>query len=76
MSPTASSIQALTKNSNVEVLQVFSYLWVDLKTIREVNWNDPNFTTVLLLCGEDGKEQEVCVDGSGKEGRGEEIHPL
>ena len=44
------STQSLTKNSNVEVLQVFSYLWVDVRTIREVNRNDPNFATVLLLC--------------------------
>ena len=42
---------SLTKNSNVEVLQFFSYLWVDLETIRKVNWNDANFTTILLLCG-------------------------
>jgi len=42
----------LTKNSNVKVLQFFSYLCVDLETIREVNWNDVNFTTILLLCGE------------------------
>ena len=41
----------LTKNSNVEVLQFIRYLWVDLETIREVNWNDANFTTILLLCG-------------------------
>ena len=41
----------LTKNSDVEVLQFFSYLCVDLKTIRKVNWNDANFTTVLLLYG-------------------------
>ena len=40
----------LTKNSDVEVLQFFSYLCVDLETIREVNWNDANFTTILLLC--------------------------
>ena len=40
-----------TKNSNVKVLQFFSYLCVDLETIREVNWNDVNFTTILLLCG-------------------------
>ena len=53
--------KSLTKNSNVKVLQVFSYLWVDLKTTREVNWNDLNFTTVLLLCG--GKE-------AGEEGGG------
>ena len=41
----------LTKNSNIEVLQFFSYLLVDLETIGKVNWNDSNFTTILLLCG-------------------------
>jgi len=50
-SHTISGDKCLTKNSNVEVLQFFSYLRVDLKTTREVNRNNPNFTTVLLLCG-------------------------
>ena len=41
----------LTNNSDVEVLQFYSYLCVDLETIGEVNWNDVNFTTVFLLYG-------------------------
>ena len=52
--------QSLTKNSNVKVLQFFIYLWVDLKTIREVNWNDVDFTTILLLCWEIGEGLYLC----------------
>ena len=55
----------LTKNSNVEVLQFFSYLWVDLETIRKVNWNDANSTTILLLCG--GGTQMWIGNGKGGE---------
>ena len=53
---------SLTKNSNVEVLQFFSYLWVDLETIRKFNWNDndANFTTILLLCGEIAEGLYLC----------------
>ena len=52
--------KSLTKNSNVKILQFFSYLWVDLETIREVNWNDVNFTTILLLCWEIGEGLYLC----------------
>ena len=59
----------LTKNSNVKVLKFFSYLWVDLETIREVNWNDANFTTILLLCG---GGTHMCEWGMGRGGGGRE----
>ena len=39
----------LTKNPNVKVLELLSYTRVELWTLREVNWNDTNFTTILLL---------------------------
>ena len=47
----------LTKKPNVEVLELLGYTRVDLWTIREVNWNDTNFTTVHLFWGkEEGGE--------------------
>ena len=48
----------LTKNPNVKVLELLSYTRVDLLTIREVNWNDTNFTTMLLLW----EMSEGCVE--------------
>ena len=39
----------LTKNPNVKVLELLSYTRVDLMTLREVNCNDTDFTTILLL---------------------------
>ena len=39
----------LTKNTNVKTLELLSYTRVELWTIREVNWNDTNLTTILLL---------------------------
>ena len=54
----------LTKNPNVKVLKLLSYTRVDLLTIREVNWNNTNITTVLLLW-----ESER---GGSERGKGEE----
>ena len=48
----------LTKNPNVEILELLSYTRVELSTIREVNWNDTDFTTVLLFWGMEGSEGE------------------
>ena len=39
----------LTKNSNVKVLELLGYTRIELLTLREVNWNDTSFTTILLL---------------------------
>ena len=44
------SDEVLTKNPDVEVLQVFEYLWVHFGTFREVSSNGADFTAVLLLC--------------------------
>ena len=42
-------VTSLTKNPDVKVLELLSYTRVDLMTLREVNWNDTDFTTILLL---------------------------
>ena len=39
----------LTENPDVKVLELLSYTRVDLMTLREVNCNDTDFTTILLL---------------------------
>ena len=44
----------LTKNPNVKILELVGYTMVDLLTLREVNCNDANFTTILLLWEGDG----------------------
>ena len=43
-------ILRLTENSNIQVLQLFSNVWIDLQSIREINRDDNNFTMVLFLC--------------------------
>ena len=55
-------VTSLTENPDVKVLELLSYMRVDLLTIREVDWNDADFTTILLLW-EGG--------GGVREGRGE-----
>ena len=47
-------VTSLTENPDVKVLELLSYTRVDLLTIREVDWNDTNFTTILLLWEEGG----------------------
>ena len=42
-------VTSLTENPDVKVLELLSYTRVDLLTIREVDWNDADFTTILLL---------------------------
>ena len=42
-------VTSLTENPDVKVLELLSYTRVDLMTLREVNWNDTDFTTILLL---------------------------
>ena len=49
----------LTKNPNVKVLQLLSYTRVDLLTIREVNWNDTDFTTIRLFWGKEEGARRV-----------------
>ena len=43
-------ILRLTENSNVQVLQPFSNVWINLQSIREINRDDNNFTMILFLC--------------------------
>ena len=59
-------VTSLTENPNVKVLELPSYTRVDLMTLREVYWNDTNFTIVLLFwegSGVMGSER-----GKGEEG--------
>ena len=51
----------LTENPDVKVLELLSYTRVDLMTLREVNWNDTDFTTILLLwdMSSDRRERRV-----------------
>ena len=48
----------LTKNPDVKILELLGYTRVELWTLREVNWNDTNFTTVLFFWGMEGSEGE------------------
>ena len=56
----------LTKNPNVKLLELLSYTRVKFWTIREVNWNDMDSTTVLLFWRMEGSE-------GGRGGKGEEL---
>ena len=54
-------VTSLTENPDVKVLELLSYTRVDLMTLREVNWNDTDFTTILLLwdMSSDRRERRV-----------------
>ena len=62
---------SLTENPDVKVLELLSYTRVDLMTIREVNWNDTNFTIVLLFWEGSGVMGSERGEGEeGEEGEG------